>query len=189
MTAVASPPTPHEPTEGGEGASGPALQKGRGAPLWLRELGPRLLDAYAANEPAFLRAVTTEPTLTGSQNLEARIGIPFTTMVPQFHYALHYDDVPGITPTAPWQHFPSWNIRNIYAGLNTDFSTIFLADFLRDYPVGFGAFTVNVGALRGGSATHLEISGAQAAKQLVALTAQNGGAPDPLLRMTVFRIQ
>ena len=148
-----------------------------------------MLDAYIANEPAVLRALTTEGTLTGAANLEARSGVPFSTMLPQFHYALQYDDVAGITPAAPWQHIQSWNIRNIYAGLNTDLPTLFQADFLNDHPVQFGNFAFNVNAMRGGTAVHLELSGPQAGKQSIALTAQNGGAPDPLLRMTVFRVQ
>ena len=97
--------------------------------------------------------------------------------------------MPGITPTAPWQHIQSWNLRNVYAGLNTDQPTSFLADFLRDHPVQFGTFAINVNAMRGGTAMHVEVSGAQAAKQVIGLTAQNGGLPDPLLRMTVFRVQ
>jgi hypothetical protein len=148
-----------------------------------------MLDAHAANEGAVLRALTVEPNLTGAENLAARTGVPFETMLPQFHYALQYDDVAGITPTAAWQHIQSWNTRAIFGGLNTDLPTSFLADFLQDRPVQFGAFTLNVNALRGGSAAHIEISGAQAAKQLIALQAQNGGAPDPLLRMTVYRVQ
>jgi hypothetical protein len=148
-----------------------------------------MLDAYSTDEGATLRTLTVEPTLTGIANLEARSGVPFETMLPQFHYAMQYDDVAGITPTEAWQTFPSWNLPAIYAGLNADYPTSFPADFLQDRLAQFGAFTFNINALRGGSAAHVEISGAQAAKQLIALQAQNGGAPDPLLRMTVYRIQ
>jgi hypothetical protein len=146
-----------------------------------------MLDAYATSEAAVLQALTVEPTLTGTANLSARIGVPFATMLPQFHYALRYDDVAGLTPTEPWQTIPSWNFPNLYAGLTTDFQLP--ADYLLDHPAQFGSFTVNVNTLRGGTAAHFEISGSQAAKQLVALQALNGGAPDPLLRMTVFRVQ
>jgi hypothetical protein len=102
---------------------------------------------------------------------------------------MQYDDVAGITPAEPWQTFPSWNLRAIYAGLSTDLPNSFPADYLQDRLAQFVACTFNINALRGGSAAHVEISGAQVAKQLIALQAQNGGAPDPLLRMTVYRVQ
>jgi hypothetical protein len=148
-----------------------------------------MLDAYSTDEGATLRALTVEPTLTGIANLEARTGVSFGDLLPQFHYAMQYDDVAGITPAEPWQTFPSWNLRAIYAGLSTDLPNSFPADYLQDRLAQFGAFTFNINALRGGSAAHVEISGAQVAKQLIALQAQNGGAPDPLLRMTVYRVQ
>jgi hypothetical protein len=107
----------------------------------------------------------------------------------QFHYALQYDDVPGITPTAPWQHISSWSIAGIYGGFNVDFPQSFPANYLKDHRVTFGTFAVIINTLRGGTAAHVEITGAQSAKQLLSLQAQNGGAPPPELRMTVFRVQ
>lgn len=146
-----------------------------------------MLDAYATNEASVLKALTVEPTLAGTANLTARSGIPFDVMLPQFHYALQYDDIAGIAPVAPWQHIASWNLPNIYAGFTTDLGIP--ADYLKDHPLPFGAFTVNINALRGGTAAHFEISGAQAGKQLIALQSLTGGAADPLLRMSVFRVQ
>jgi hypothetical protein len=148
-----------------------------------------MLDAYATNESMVLGDLTKEGTLTGAANLGARSGVPFETMLPQFHYALQYDDFVGVTPTAPWQHVPSWNFPGIYAGLHTDLSNLFEADYLLDHHVTFGTFVVNIGTLRGGTAAHFEITGAQAAKQLLSLQTQSGGTPPPELRMTVFRVQ
>ena len=148
-----------------------------------------MIDAYAPNESAVLQAITKEPSLLGTANLTARSGIPFDIMLPQFHYALQYDDIAGITPAAPWQHIASWNMRDIYAGLNADFGPSFAPDPLLDHALAFGNFSVNVNSMRGGTAAHFEISGSQSAAQLIALQAQNGSAPDPRLRMSVFRVQ
>jgi hypothetical protein len=148
-----------------------------------------MIDAYGANESTVLKAITLEGILTGAANLSARSGVPYETMMAQFHYALQYDDVAGITPTAPWQHIASWSIAGIYGGFNVDFPQSFPATYLQDHRVTFGTFAVNINTLRGGTASHFEITGTQSAKQLLSLQAQNGGAPPPELRMTVFRVQ
>lgn len=148
-----------------------------------------MIDAYGASESAVLKDITLEGSLTGAANLSARSGVPYETMMAQFHYALQYDDVAGITPTAPWQHIASWSIAGIYGGFNVDFPQSFPAKYLKDHAVTFGNFAVNINTLRGGTAAHFEITGAQSAKQLLSLQAQDGGAPLPELRMTVFRVQ
>jgi hypothetical protein len=148
-----------------------------------------MVDAYGANESAMLKDITLEGTLTGAANLSARSGVPYETMMAQFHYALQYDDVSGITPTAPWQHISSWSIAGIYGGFNVDFPQSFPANYLKDHGVTFGTFVVIINTLRGGTAAHVELTGAQSAKQLLSLQGQNGGAPPPELRMTVFRVQ
>ena len=148
-----------------------------------------MVDAYAASESAVLKDITLEGTLTGAANLSARSGVPYETMMSQFHYALQYDDVAGVTPTAPWQHISSWSIAGIYGGFNVDFPQSFPAIYLKDHGVNFGTFAVVINTLRGGTAAHVEITGAQSAKQLLSLQAQNGGAPPSELRMTVFRVQ
>lgn len=148
-----------------------------------------MLDAYATSEATTLQAITKEPSLLGVANLTARIGVPFEILLPQYHYALQYDDVTGVTPTQPWQHIASWNFPAIFGGFNTDFGAALPANPLAFHTVNFGNFLVTVNALRGGTAAHFEISGAQSAAQLIAIQATNGGAPDPQLRVAVFRVQ
>jgi len=148
-----------------------------------------MIDAYAANEGAVLRALTVEPTLSGSANLAARAGVPYEDMLPLFHYALRYDDAPGITPTAPWQHIATWNFPTVFAGLHTDFPSAIEADYLLDHPTAFGTFAFDIDLLRGGTAAHFELSGTQSATQLLAFESQDGGPPPAALRMTVFRVQ
>ena len=148
-----------------------------------------MIDAYATNEGAVLRALTTEPSLSGAANLAARSGVSYDEMLPLFHYALRYDDAAGVTSSAPWQHIASWNFPNVFGGLHADFQTVFDADYLLDHPLQFGSFGININVLRGGTAAHFEISGSQTAKQVLVLQAQNGAAPDPALRMSVFRVQ
>ena len=146
-----------------------------------------MIDSYAADEGAMLRAITTEPALTGIANLSARSGVAYEDMLPRFHYAIRYDDAPGLTPTAPWQHIQSWNIPAVFAGMNVDLG--FAADYLLDHAVTFGTFGFDIDLLRGGTASHFELTGTQTAKQLLVLEAQNGGAPPTPLRMTVFRVE
>jgi hypothetical protein len=148
-----------------------------------------MIDAYAANEGAVLRALTVELTLSGSANLAARAGVPYEDMLPLFHYALRYDDAPGITPTAPWQHIATWNFPTVFAGLHTDFPSAIEADYLLDHPTAFGTFAFDIDLLRGGTAAHFELSGTQSATQLLAFESQDGGPPPTALRMTVFRVQ
>lgn len=148
-----------------------------------------MIDAYATDEGAVLRALTQEPSLSGASNLAARSGVSYEEMLPLFHYALQYDDALGLTPTAPWQHIASWQFPNVFAGLHTDFSQLFEADYLLDHAAPFGTFAFDIDLLRGGTVAHFELSGTQTAKQLLVFQAQDGSAPSQALRMTVFRVE
>jgi hypothetical protein len=155
---------------------------------WL--LARFLLDSYGTNEATFLQALTTEPALTGTDNLEARTGVPYETFLAQYHIALHLDDDPAFTPTQPWQQIASWDLPAIYTGLNTDFgAATFVQSPLLKHAVAFGTFNSNIASLRGGSAAHFDLSGTQNGKEMIALESATGGAPDAGLRLAIIRVQ
>ena len=86
---------------------------------------------------------------------------------------------------------PTWNFRNIYAGLNTDFP----GSYTLPYPLvpqarTFGTFApVGFTTMRGGGALWYEISGTQALNQLIRLETNGGGMPSSSLRLAIARLQ
>ncbi|HEX7089977.1 MAG TPA: IPT/TIG domain-containing protein [Longimicrobiales bacterium] len=148
------------------------------------------VDHYAADEAAFLRALTQEPNLAGVANLSARTDRPFAELLADFTLALALDDRPGFTPQRPQLRMPSWHLPDVFAGLNESRPL----EFPRPYPlapraIAFGDFAVDVPALRAGTASIFELSGTQAAPQLVELTTQGGGPPPATLRLHIARVE
>lgn len=148
---------------------------------WLVDNGP-------TDEPTFFGAlVHTE--LSGVTNLTSRSGKSWEDILGEWSLTLYLDDVPGFTPANPRLTFPSWNLRSIYGGLNTDFPVDFAAPFpLIPHPLPFGDFTFNLGKLSGGSFSLIRLSGAQTGRQLLQLLSPKGGDPSSKLRMAIIRI-
>jgi len=148
------------------------------------------IDHFASSEAGFLRALTQEPRLSGLRNLEARTGRTWPQLLGSWSLALAVDDQPQFTVSDPLLRFPSWNLRDAFAGLNRDFPNV----YTRAYPLGirpvvFGNATVDVPAVRGGSAAIFDLSGASAGRQVVELRAVGGGDPAPTLRLGIVRVQ
>ena len=106
--------------------------------------------------------------------------------------ALYADDYPGLANPSPDIQFPSWNLRSIYANLNT--TPGYTGRFTTPYPVlptqlSFGPFTSRVTGLRGGAHAYFELSGAAAPSQLLSIRATGGGSPSTLLRLAIARLQ
>jgi hypothetical protein len=150
-----------------------------------------LIDQYSS-DPVFLKALVAEPHLTGVSNIVARAGRPFDELLGDFTLALALDDRPGFAPGRTQLTEPSWNIYDNFAGLSADFSSqgFFVNPApLRTHPFGFGDFSADVQILRPGTAAFFEISGTQAAKQLIDLHSLGGGAADPALRVGIVRVE
>jgi len=80
------------------------------------------LDQYATSESAFLKALIQEPTLVGADNLEARTGVPWATVIGGFSLAMAADDftaASGIGTSGPTAIL-SWNVPNVMNGLTQD---------------------------------------------------------------------
>jgi hypothetical protein len=149
------------------------------------------IDRYAASDAAFFSALVNSSS-TGVTNLAAVAGVPLDQLIGGWGMALFADDYPGLPATNPDLQFPTWNLRNIYAGLNA--SPTWNNRFPTSYPiqpvqVDFGAFTSHVTGLRGGAHAYFELSGSALPVQLLALRGPGGGAPSSLLRIAIARLQ
>src|SRR5690606_18790484 len=106
------------------------------------------VDHYAADEAAFLRALTQERSLAGVANLSARTGRPFAEMLADYMLALATDDRPGFSPARAQLRMPSWNLTDLFAGISEN-----LQGFPGPHPlvpraITFGSFNVSVPSLR-----------------------------------------
>lgn len=149
-----------------------------------------VIDTYATSEPAFLTAMTRDIANVGVANIENLTGKPFSQLLSEYSLALALDDYPGFTPIDPKYSFPSWNLRSIFAGMSADFPTIYSNPTpLKVRSSGFGKFNVDVGGVRGGGFSVLQLSGTQANRQLLEFKGANGGTFPAELRVNIVRIQ
>ena len=150
------------------------------------------VDRYGTSDADFLTALT-QSTTSGATNLTARAGVSIEQLLGGWSLSLAADDHPllGAAPSTDIQ-FPTWNMRSIYAGLNTDPN---VSGFTLAYPLvptqlSFGTFTPTaITTLRGGGALWYEISGTQAAAQLLRIQGSGGTAIPSTVRLAVTRIQ
>jgi hypothetical protein len=148
------------------------------------------IDAYATSESEFLTAMNRDVSHWGVANIENITGKSFTQLLSEFSLALTLDDYPGFTPTDAKYSFPSWNLRNIFAGMNADFKISFPnATPLKVRPYGFGKFSVDVTSVRGGGFSVLELSGTQANKQLLEFRGVAETAFPAEMRVNIVRVQ
>ncbi|MEJ7810438.1 MAG: Ig-like domain-containing protein [Gemmatimonadaceae bacterium] len=150
-----------------------------------------IIDQYSS-DAVFLKSLIAEPHLTGVSNIAARTGRTYGELLGDFSLALALDDLPGFTPSRPQLAIPSWNMREIFAGLTADFASQSI--FVRSPPLqaralAFGGFASDVATLRAGSAAYFDVAGSQAGKQLIEVRTAGGGDPPSSLRVAVVRIQ
>ena len=148
------------------------------------------IDTYATTEPAFLTAMTSDISHVGVGNIENITGKSFQQLLSEFSLALAVDDYPGFAATDARYSFPSWNLRSIFAGMSTDFPiSLPNAAPLKVRSAGFGKFSVDVGGVRGGGFSVLEVSGTQATRQLLEFKGGNGTAFPAQMRVNIVRVQ
>jgi hypothetical protein len=149
------------------------------------------LDHYAgADEAAFLRALTLEPSLTGIANLAARTGRPPAEMLADWGLAMYVDDAPGLTPARVQLTLPSWHTRDLLRGLNASNPTAYPGAFpLAVRPLTSGTFLESGLQLRGWATAFFELSATPATPQLLELGADGGGPLPATLRMAIVRVE
>ncbi|HEU0052177.1 MAG TPA: hypothetical protein VFQ39_03325, partial [Longimicrobium sp.] len=149
------------------------------------------IDRYGASDAAFLTALTNSTT-SGITNLTGRAGgVSVDQLLGGWLLSLAVDDHPLLAgPASPDIQMPTWNFRDIYAGMNADFPSTYGLPYPQvPAPFTFGNFSATaITTLRGGGGLWYEISGTQTAAQLLRLEVA-GGQPTANLRVAVTRIQ
>lgn len=148
------------------------------------------IDANTSKaESAILKGMTQEPTLTGVANFNNQMGTNFVDALPKWTLAMVVDDYPSLTPADATLKQPSWNLRDVYAGMNADFTGITVDWPFQPAAIPFGTFS-RTGRVRAGTAAIMQISGSQTLKQLLELKADGSSAAAPAeLRMAIVRVQ
>lgn len=146
------------------------------------------IDRYGASDAAFLTALTQSST-TGTANLAAQAGVPIEQLMGGWALSLAADDYPGLASPGVDIQMPTWNFRDIYAGIQADgFSS--LAYPLVPTALSYGAFSaVNVSELYGGGVRWFQFSGVQSQPQLVRLLGNGGGTLPSTVRVAIARVQ
>ena len=143
------------------------------------------IDHYAASESAFLQALTQQTPLTGIENLQARTGRTFEQMLSDWALAMATDDHANFAPSRPQLTMPSWQFRDIFAGMNTDFPNT----YTRPYPpvsqfVSRESFAQTVSTMQGGTARSVELDlGSSAVGYAVELATTSAS-----LRLNIVRL-
>ena len=157
-----------------------------------------MIDHYATSEATFLSQLI-QSSQSGIANLEARAGRPWEEMLGEWALTLYTDDYPGVTFTNPRLRFPTWNLRDQFRGLCSDFGPCTNPNSAsQNYPVAFplaprivtfGAFSDAVASLNAASFASWIVAGVQSAPQILDLRGANGGDPPLQLRLAIVRIQ
>jgi hypothetical protein len=146
------------------------------------------VDRYGASDAAFLTGLT-QSTTTGATNLAGQAGVPLDQLMGGWALSLAADDYPGLASPGLDIQMPTWNFRNIYAGINAD-GLAPLAYPLVPTALSYGAFgTVSVPELYGGGVRWFGFSGMHTLPQLVRLQGSGGGALPGTVRVAITRVQ
>jgi hypothetical protein len=149
-----------------------------------------VVDRFAASDAVFFSALNSSST-NGVTNLSAVAGAPIDRIIGLWGLALFADDYPGLSAPSADIQFPSWNLRDIYAGLNAD--PAWRGRWDTPYPIqpaqpDAGAFA-SEGILRGGAHAYFELVTTADARQLLNLQALDGGTPSTSVRIAMTRLQ
>lgn len=150
-----------------------------------------IIDRYGASDAAFLTTLVNATT-SGVTNLSSVAGAPIQRLIGGWGLSLIADDYPGLTSLDADASFPTWNLRDIYGGLNTDaawgnrFNTVYP---ITPTTLAFGAFSVQQPALRGGAQAYFQLQGNFTQSQLLHLRGPNGSAMPGFARLAIVRVQ
>ncbi|HEX5871749.1 MAG TPA: hypothetical protein VFY65_15080, partial [Longimicrobium sp.] len=148
------------------------------------------IDRFGASDAAFLTGLT-QSTTTGATNLATQAGVPIDQLLGGWALSLAADDYPGLATPGLDIQMPTWNFRNIYAGMNTDFpGTYSLAYPLTPVSFTFGSVApVSQATMYGGGVLWYQFSGTHTQPQLVRLLGNGGGALSSNIRVAIARVQ
>jgi hypothetical protein len=140
-------------------------------------------DRYATSEVNFLQGITHSVDLTGIANIARQSGADPDQMLGMWSLALYLDENAAMAGNADVS-LPSWQTRDIFAGMSADF----LSTYPKTYPlvpqiIGEGDFAIDNGGIHGGSFSSYDLLPLSQSTRTIGLS----GAP--LLRLVVARIQ
>ena len=151
-------------------------------------------DHSPLSEVAFFRALISDTELAGVANLEARAGRPWPELLSGWSLAMVADDRPGFTVADARLRFPSWNLYDVFRGMNQFApSTYSVANPWTVVPAG-QPFEALVTGARGGSGTVYEVAPPAGEKEVLELRLP-GVAPGVFpavsssLRVSILRVQ
>ncbi|HMG19243.1 MAG TPA: hypothetical protein VK573_11000, partial [Gemmatimonadales bacterium] len=147
------------------------------------------VDQSASPESAFLAQLVQETSLTGVANLSARAGHPFDELLSDWTLALYYENW-GRIPLRPAWTMPSWNMEDVFVGMNQDF----FQDFPDGHPLRgrgwlLGSFLLSVPSLPAGGWALFATSGTHVVNQLLEFRSASDTPLPPRLRVQLLRLQ
>jgi hypothetical protein len=149
------------------------------------------IDRYGSSDAAFLTALNSATT-NGITNLTTVAGVPMDQLIGGWGLALFADDYPGLATPSADIRFPTWNLRDIYAGLNADptWSGRWNTPFpIQPTALQAGSFVTTRSGLRGGAHAYFEIIGTAAGPQMLWLRGPGGATLSSTVRIAVARLQ
>lgn len=147
-----------------------------------------LLDHADRGEAELLRELTMAPH-PGVAAVETTFGRPFAELLPAWAAAIAIDDRSNVTPAAGYD-VPSWDLRDVYSGLNREQPNLFPTTFpLRIRALSYGTTQTDVPMVRGGGAAYFEFGGEPVGRQALAFSGMRGAPLPPQLRIVLIRIE
>lgn len=142
-------------------------------------------DRYAASDVDFLRGLTQSVDLTGLANIARQTGANTDLILANWSMSLYVDENPALAGNVD-ASFPSWNLRDIFAGMNRDFQS--QGKFTSVYPLiplvlSGGDFNITNQGLHGGGFASYDLFGVAAPSRTIGVS----GAPS--MRIVVARVQ
>ena len=147
-------------------------------------------DHSSVSEATFFRRLTaghdgSGVVLSGVENLAARTGREFADLVEDWGVAMAVDDSPDMQAADPRHTFPSWNTRDLFAGLNSDLPDTWshaAPALVRNVPLD--GTTQSFYNLKGGSAAYWGVTGGPA---VVEIKGSSSIGLEPYVRIVIIR--
>jgi Bacterial Ig-like domain (group 2) len=157
-----------------------------------------IADTYGPDEGTFFRSIVQVKNDHGVPNIESKTGRPFSELLGLWSLASLADNYPGGTVNDPRLKLRSWNSRDLFAEMSANLTYVGGGTpFPKPWPlayreVNFGTFSSSqqmVSQLRGGGFAAWDLSGVEAAPQVLAIRNVNGGLAPALIGMAIVRVQ
>ncbi|MBV6522110.1 MAG: hypothetical protein MNPFHGCM_02256 [Gemmatimonadaceae bacterium] len=159
----------------------------------------RYVTDMQPDEGTFLRSITQVKDDAGVDNIVSHSGWPFAELLGGFSLASLADNYPTGSVFDARARLASWDTRDVFRGMsqylvvgNPPRPAFPRAFPMNIRPVNFGNFSTfqqEVSSLPGGGWAAWELSGAQAAPQVLAIRSLAGGQPPAEIGLAILRIQ